>query len=130
MRLSYKNTTLIIALFIVLPALVISIIYIKNEAKVLTDELNKNLRGIVKLKTAQIENWYLDEMQDVELIATNNFLYDMIMQLSSNVNKSDTLLLHTYLENIKKEQGCNDVRFHAISILHIIDITEFYRNKQ
>lgn len=83
--------------------------YYNYEKSDLIKQKENELRSIAKLKIDQISNWYLDEIEDVEIISHNTIL---IAEIRKTLAKTDTTAqesLIEYLNMIKKQHNYAEI---------------------
>lgn len=81
------------------------------------DESTKNIRSnkenelatIAEMKISQISHWYLDELNDAEIISEDRILTELIESSLPNTNQETTESLYNLLLSLKRQHNDEDI---------------------
>lgn len=114
----------------------LSLFFYETQKKNIENEINSNLHTIAKLKMVQLSDWYLDELNDANLIAHSPFMIEKIDRWLQSGSESDHNVLLSLFDQIVAEHdyksmilisqqgnflGSSDDNLHEINS-HLIDL--------
>jgi PAS domain S-box-containing protein len=101
-----------VVFYITLVAVLVSIggyWYYDREKEQIRNSKEGKLTAIAKLKTKQIKDWYMDELNDVSLIANNRFLIETVNNFIHTASDADKVRVNDFLKQIKSEHNLKDI---------------------
>jgi len=104
-----KISLLIIYCVVALLIIVLTYFYLGIQKKAITDELNKNLSTIATMKSAQLTEWYIDELHDAYIISHNEFLIENIEKWFQSGSPDSWGKLNAFLVNIAEEHDYESI---------------------
>lgn len=104
-----KAQFLVLAILLSLLIAVGGFIYYSNEMESATQTKENELKTLASLKSNQISDWLIDELNDAKLISRNIFLVESISKFLSTKNTNDKERVKKFLIEIKLEHD-----YHAI----------------
>lgn len=114
MKITFRNTTMLLLILLTLLAMVVSYAYLKKGKKILLKEITNDMQSIVKMKAAQITEWYTNEFNDAGLIAGNYFLVEYLEKFITTDDAANKQKLRNFLESVLHEHD-----YAAISLFNI-----------
>ncbi|MBI5808460.1 MAG: PAS domain S-box protein [Ignavibacteriales bacterium] len=104
-----KAQFLVLAILLSLLIAVVGFIYYANEIESTTQKKENELKTLASLKSNQISDWLIDELNDAKLISRNIFLVEPISKFLSTKNLNDKERVKKFLIEVKLEHD-----YHAI----------------
>lgn len=116
-----KNTLYLFGLFSTITILIVLgvFFFFRFEKNIIKSSKSEELRAIATLKTKQISEWYLGELEDAELISQNIYFIEEIKRWTKIKSEKEKKILSLRLQQIVDEHGYSDV---CISSLNMNDI--------
>ena len=104
-----KAQFLVLAILLSLLIAIAGFIYYANEIESTTQKKEDELKTLASLKSNQISDWLIDELNDAKLISRNVFLVEPISKFLSTKNLNDKERVKKFLIEVKLEHD-----YHAI----------------
>jgi PAS domain S-box-containing protein len=81
----------------------ISLLYFNSRKASILKEVELSLSTIGKMKVSQLSDWYVDELHDAKVLASNNFLLEKLKRWVQSGFSGDLEQLLMFLRNIASE---------------------------
>lgn len=104
-----KAQFLVLAILLSLLISVVGFIYYANEIESTTQTKENELKTLASLKSNQISDWLIYELNDAKLISRNIFLVESISKFLSTKNLNDKERVKKFLIEVKLEHDYHEI---------------------
>jgi PAS domain S-box-containing protein len=120
-----KNTIYITGLFLIITIFIVFGVsyFFRFEKNIIKSSKSEELRAISTLKTKQISEWYLGELEDAKLISQNIYFIDEVKYWLKSEN-TETQTLSLRLQQIVDEHGYDAVCISSLDMNNFVSKSE------
>ncbi|MGE4569234.1 MAG: ATP-binding protein [Bacteroidales bacterium] len=86
-------------------------VYYFSEKRILQKSIERDLKVVAELTEAQLSDWYADQMGDVQMVAQNSLLSNLIHEMRKGGPNSPDTALYQFLRQVGSEHD-----FHIVSL--------------
>ena len=117
-----KNTLYLFGVFSTITILIVFGVFyfFRFEKNIIKSSKSEELRAIATLKTKQISEWYLGELEDAELISQNIYFIEEIKLWTKIKGEKEKKILSLRLQQIVDEHGYSAVCISSLDMNDII----------
>ncbi len=104
-----KRGIVVIALTVAVLVILAAYVYFRNEQSGLWRKSSDELMAVSELKAGGISDWYVDELHDIEILAGNELLLNLVENWEGSGSSELRAVLNKQLRALKSEHGYQDL---------------------